>query len=156
MSATRTFEFGDYRLQPATHKDLWLAELWTQLDTHHAGSVAPEFWLEQTPAVDSYLLFDGEGPLFFFRVQAATREAAELHLQFMPSEQPRHVLRIGKGMIVGLSWLEMMLEKAGIEQIYFDSGSDPLIQFSIKHLEFELDRRNAGSDARLRKRLKSG
>ena len=150
MTATATFRFSNnkFTLRPAGEDDFYLAEKWTQLDPEHRGSVDPRFWLEQAQGRDSFLLFDDEGPVFFFKMVLAGSEnnrAIEIHIQFPP--QGRNGYRIAAGLIEGITWLERVLRQIQIREMFFDSASRKLITFAIKRLGFRME------GGKLRKRL---
>lgn len=69
MTALNILSFKGFSLRPAGEADLPLAERWTAWDPDHAGKIAPKFWLEQRMGVDSVLVHDGKGPVFFFKVR---------------------------------------------------------------------------------------
>lgn len=96
------FQFQGFQLYRAGQQDCWLAQLWTDMDPHHHETTPAEFWVENAPGVESYLLRDRDGWLFFSRLQRrniiARRtpgvaeslwSAVELHIQFGPAEGER-------------------------------------------------------------------
>lgn len=104
MMATRypLFQFQGFQLFRAGIEDLWLADLWTDIDPHHRETTRGEFWVTNRPGVESYLLRDAQGFLFFARLERqdliarrtaeskpTTWEAVELHIQFGPNEGER-------------------------------------------------------------------
>jgi|SRR5215469_1922077 len=142
MSASHTYRFFQFTLRPAGSiaTDLLLAQQWTAADPWHCSTVDPTFWLVQQLRCDSYLLLDQEGPLFFWRGVFKDR-SIEMHIQFPPTpgermERQRLRRRVRAGLLVGLTWLEGMLRKIGIEEIYFESVSPKLIDFCTHHLKF--------------------
>jgi hypothetical protein len=152
MGATVTFRFLEYTLRPAEAFDRTMAEQWTKADPYHPD-VNPEFWIEQAPDRDSYLLLDEQGALFFWKGILIGNGRMEMHIQFcpMPGDRPSRMRlrkRIRAGLRCGLTWLMQMLHKAGeVKEVYFDSSSDALTTFAVKHLGFVKD------GARMRKRL---
>lgn len=67
MTALNTLRFKGFMLRPAGLDDYKLADDWVAADKDHAGKIDPLFWLEQRPGVDSVLMLDDEGPVFFFK-----------------------------------------------------------------------------------------
>jgi hypothetical protein len=143
LTAIDTFRFGsagEFTLRPALLHYKTLAAEWTALDPDHAGRVPADFWLTQDHGVDSYLLQDDKGPLFFFRVDSTSTSrglVAALHIQFRPSEGPEDDERTRNGIYQGLTWLEPMLRAAGVRAVSFDSTNEPLVRYSVKRLGFE-------------------
>lgn len=159
MSAIETFQFGRYTLRPANPFDRSLARRWTQADPHHAH-VDPEFWTDQKYGHDAYLLFDGEEPLFFFKLilfePAATAEVrerwCEMHIQFAPEEtnperRRLQTLQVMTALRHGYIWLERVLLQVPIQVVFFDSVSESLVAFCVRYLGFKQE------GARLHKRL---
>jgi len=138
MTATASYGFSGYVLRPARQQDLQLAELWTTMDKFHAGHIKPDFWLFQGPKTDSYLLFDGAGPVFFLKVHQQDPVRVRLHIQFMPVATEEDRERTMEGLLQGTAWLERLLRGHGVEEISFDSVSRPLINFASKRLGFEI------------------
>jgi hypothetical protein len=174
MSAIETFGFGEYLLRPAgtngnAEADLELARAWVAADPEHAGKVLPEFWLEQTLGRDSYLLRDGVGPIYFFKMHLlgmvicdfksgaedvfpANRmgfdQAVRIFLQFPPlifgmtGADTFYIgrrIRIANALTEGMTWLERMLKQGPVKEYYFDSQNESLIRFSQKRLGFTRD-----------------
>ncbi len=136
MSAESTFTFSGYTLRPAHHSDYELAKLWTEQDPQHAQRIRPEFWVDQRPGRDAYLMSDAEGPLFFFKICAIDFQMVELHVQFSPPAPDRD--RVRNALIQGLHWLEKVLKQGGIREIRFESEYPELVRFSQRHLGFSL------------------
>lgn len=95
------FQFQGFELYQAQPEDIWLARLWTNMDPWHHLTTRPEFWLESGMGVESYVLRDRQGWLYFARLErhnfktppaiavpavpmnaAGELAAVELHLQF--------------------------------------------------------------------------
>lgn len=136
-----SYQFQGYTLRPATVRDLKLACEWTAADPDHAGRVDPWFWIESR--ANCFLLFDSEGPIFFFK---GIREANifGIHVQFPPYDRPemRHRLRqrISQGLIEGLMWLEEQLcESPSPIQLIFESETPALIRFCERRLGFKME-----------------
>ena len=150
MAALREFEFGGFKLKPATADYYRLAEVWTKNDPDHRDKLDFEFWLEQDACRDSYLLFDQDGPLFFFKMHLINRQTVRVFIQFPTEatskefantpEDIRKAQRTGerlrRGLLLGMAWLEEMLKKNGVKEIFFDSVSKSLISFCVKRLGF--------------------
>lgn len=159
MSAIGTFRFPpNFILRPAgaIATDRLLAKQWTEADPDHCGRVKPEFWLEQDFDIDSYLLLDAEGPLFFWKgiirldelLSRPSARVIEMHIQFPPAMDSRELrARIREGLVEGLHWLEQILHQAKVLEIYFDSTNPVLIYFCENRLGFTRE------GLRLRKRL---
>jgi hypothetical protein len=145
MPALSSFVFEGLRLRPAIDGDYPLAQSWADVDPYHRGSNAA-FWVDQNPGIESYLLSDRWGPLFFFRLDRIAKDAATVHIQFAPGNGADHKIRIIRGMTCGLRWIERVLLSAGINALYFDSKNPQLIAFCTRRLGFE-----KLTDSRLRK-----
>lgn len=136
-----------YKLRPAMQEHLALAERWTQADPFHRASTPAAFWIDQRAGAQSYLLEDGEGPLFFFKVtelpQATQQAAIELHIQFDGHNYDTKNCRMRKlrtlrGLMDGLAWLEKRLSESSIHAVYFTSRNPALIRFCCERLKFEV------------------
>lgn len=152
MSARDTYHFGDCTLRPATGADLDLAREWTAADEVHKGTIAGNFWIEQGAGVDCYLLSDGQGPLFFYRMERAVtarvgneepvyffrlEPAVRLLIQFSPVTTEQERQRTRRGLIAGARWLAGMLGTSGVGEIFFDSTSKLLRRFVTGELDFD-------------------
>ena len=158
MTALNTLQFSGYTLRPVGAGDRELAAEWTAADPEHAGKIEPEFWLEQRPGVDSVLVIDAKGPVFFFKAamyQGGTKRTAQVFIQFMPCETEEDRERTREALMQGMQWLEPVLKQGGAEEIFFDSRERKLITFCVKRLGFNLPAGNPDADGfwRLRKRL---
>jgi hypothetical protein len=98
--------------------------------------IRPEFWIDQKPGRDAYLMEDNAGPIFFFKICAIDFQMVELHIQFGPPEQDK--TRVRQALIEGLHWLEAVLKQAGIREVRFESDYPELVRFSQKRLGFSL------------------
>ena len=171
MTARATFEFGEFTLRPArpSIKDCVLAVQWTQADPRHSGTIPWTFWLEQGEHEDAYVLLDALGPVLFFKACLLEEEGEKrghLFVQFPPEAGAGYVFeragfgpalaclsdkeiraRVRAGLLAGVPWLAGICREAGIEEIFFDSDEERLIEFSTKRLGFTRDGR------RLRMRL---
>jgi hypothetical protein len=181
MSAVESFKFGRaYWLRPASHAagDLEVATVWTRADHDHAGTTAPEFWLEQRLGRDSYLLHETGEPLFFFKLHWWYRapgndfleevtpdglprivslpfngmeRCTELHIQFAPQREGSE--RLAQALIEGENWLEQALKGNRVRCMFFASRNAALIQFAIKRLGFKEEKTEPGTGTRLFKAL---
>lgn len=144
MSAIQTFEFSGYKLRPAGPEDLKLAEQWVAWDKFHAGIIEPSFWIFQGPKTDSYLLFDGGGPVFFLKLhgidpnEKGVPRRVALHIQFMPCATDEDSERTMEGLLQGTRWMEGLMLANGTEMIFFDSISTSLINFAVRRLGFKI------------------
>lgn len=150
MAAITTFQFGKYTLRPPGEGDIKLAVEWTEKDPFHRLTTLPKFWMEQTKFIDSYLLLDNEGPVFFIRIDQSL-DAACLHIQFMPMMTHKESQRTMLALMRGLEWLERILVGNAIKTLFFDSENSNLIRFSVTRLGF-----TQTSETRLEKRLIRG
>lgn len=134
-----TFRFQGYTLRPALSCDYGLARLWTQIDPDHQHKTLPEFWLTQGATVNSFVLEDSFGPLFFFRMDVEAEQVA-IHIQFPPDDRATR-RRLMQGMSIGFTWLEKRLGLMGFQTVYFNSNNPRLIAFCSKRFGFEWDGR---------------
>lgn len=132
MSARVSYTFFGYTLRPATAKDLELARAWTAADPAHHGVIAPEFWIEQGIGIDSFVLTDAGGPIFFFRMQRAVR----LFVQFAPIKNKVDEARARDGIFRGVNFLVGALAKVQICEMLFDSTSKLLRLYVVGRLRF--------------------
>jgi hypothetical protein len=166
MSALNTLQFKGYTLRPAGREDYPLAAKWTAADPEHADDTDPAFWLEQKMGVDSVLVLDGEGPVFFFKAvmwlgPKMAEARAQVFIQFMPCATEEDRERTRNALVLGMEWLEPVLAMGGAREIFFDSREAKLIAFCVKRLGFEagMEVRKGippGDMRRLRKRLGPG
>jgi hypothetical protein len=137
-----SFQFEGYILRPAHESDLPMAREWNAADPDHAWELTQDrFWIEQGrrggTLINSFLLWDEQGPVFFFRAEVpAGARSVEVSIQFNRSDRPTPLWRTMNGMLVGERWLRGMLAKNGIRTIFFNSKSPRLIRFAQHRLEF--------------------
>jgi hypothetical protein len=140
MPAVSTFTFDYFVLRPALRSDLETADAWNYADSAHRNG-DPAFWLEQGPNVESYVLEDTFGPVFFFKMERRNASEIELHVQFPPMGETvlaqamlRH--RVMKGLIHGFKWLEKVLSFRKMTRLIFTSTNPYLIKFCERRLGF--------------------
>jgi hypothetical protein len=133
-------QFSRYLLIPADPRHLGLARAWTLADPDHAGSVRPEFWIEQGEQCEAWLLTDEEGPIYFFKAVRRYPDI-EVHVQFPPypavapiTSQIHHRNRLSLALIEGMRWLEQRAKS--VREIRFESKNPKLIRFAENHLGF--------------------
>lgn len=133
-------QFSRYVLIPADQKHLDLARAWTLADPDHAGSVRPEFWIEQGEGCEAWLLTDKEGPVYFFKAVHFNPDI-EVHIQFPPypaaapiHSQAHHRNRLALALVEGMRWLERTARS--VREIRFESRNPKLIRFAENHLGF--------------------
>jgi hypothetical protein len=173
MTALSTLRFSGYTIRPANlphtvtadkklyaDRDLRLAIEWTAADPYHRGKIDPEFWLEQRPGMDSVLVEDSQGPVFFFKAQLLDQTArnrgpiAQIFIQFMPCATEEDRERTRQALMEGMAWLEPVLRQSGVEEIFFDTRQLKLIAFCQKRLGFIVDGKDLeGGYVRLRRTL---
>ena len=142
MTAFNTISIKGFTLEPAGEKHRSLAEQWTAWDTEHAGKIEPEFWLEQRMGVDSVLVLDGKGPVFFFKTCLWKFDLdylkAEIFVQFMPCAVEEDRERVRTALIAGTEWFEEILKKQHAVEMFFDTRNEDLIRFCVKRLGFSV------------------
>lgn len=141
MSAFDTFCFSGYTLRPAASSDLSLAQEWTVADPYHRDTTPAEFWLEQKPGRDSYLLSDGGGPIFFFKMEKAPLRIDPfiiLHVQFMPTTDENAKERVREGLRQGMEWLKRVARMSGVHELMFQSSNPELSAFCRRRLGFDV------------------
>lgn len=142
MVALARFTFCGFTLRPAGMKDdRKLAAEWTAADRFHRLTTRADFWLEQEPGTESYLLEDKVGPVFFFKMVRTGKTEVEVHIQFPPrpadhAASQAQRARVVQGLILGFEWLERVLLLTGVRTVFFVSKSPSLIAFTIKRMGF--------------------
>jgi hypothetical protein len=139
------FHFHGFILQTAQPNDnFWkIAKAWTEADPDHGGVTSPSFWFEQDAGIESYVLEDSAGVVFFFKM-VRKKDAVELHIQFPPTprdpeESKAQSIRIASALTLGLGWIEKVLASRGVSRLFFTSKSQKLIRFCEKRLKFTRD-----------------
>lgn len=135
------FHFDHFTLRIAQPEDLPLADTWTKADPDHSTMI-PWFWVRQSADINSLLLEDEQGPVFFFRMQImGDGSEVEVHIQFSPDESIAAKERLMDGLLKGFSWLENRLAQVGFTTLYFHSRRRALIYFCQKRMGFVWDGR---------------
>lgn len=135
MTALASFTFQGFTLRPTRYDDRDLAEEWNAADPDHCNTTDPDFWLEQRPGIESYLLEDAAGPIFFFKMERRAADQVEVHIQFPPGDRNNKV-RILAGLSSGYEWLERILILHAVRTVTFTSQSPSLIAFCERRLGF--------------------
>ena len=118
-----------YRTRLATAADEAMAQRWTDADPDHQG-MKGSFWTDQQ-GCQSRLLYRGDLPVFFFRLEHAVR----IHIQFAPEWHidPRFL----RGALEsGMTWLGSVLASTGARELLFDSKARLLRRFCLGRLGF--------------------
>lgn len=88
-----TYHFDTYTLRPATMLDALLAMEWTAADPFHAWEAAqPDYWIEQKFGINTYVVEDVYGPVFFFKMVRVTNPCSNCG-EFLPLQQWGDVVR---------------------------------------------------------------
>jgi hypothetical protein len=135
------FEFAGLRVRRSGREDLELAQVWTEADPAHATD-SPTFWILQSELVQSYLVGDADGPLYFFTGQLNPDVALDLHVQFAPAGlyrtlENQHALRgrTMRALIESTRWLEERM--AGVVPVIrFATRNPQLARFCVKRMGF--------------------
>lgn len=137
------FHFDGFCLQTARPFENYkkLAQEWTDADAYHKHSTDGGFWFEQDSGIESYILEDKFGVVFFFKMQRHPHDEVELHIQFPPPAQdPRTEAgrrdRVMRGLTLGLEWIEKVLALKEVSTLFFVSQNPSLIRFCEKRLGF--------------------
>ena len=130
-----TYHFDLFKLRPATDADDEISARWIAADPYHDGT-RPEFWRTQAPGINSFLLVDAEGPVFFFRIQL-TKHAGQLkiYIQFAPTAEVAKERTI-KGLTQGMAWFEKFARDSSFTELVTDSKNSALIHFLQSRLGF--------------------
>lgn len=133
---TTLAEFDGLRLRPTdTFADLERLEDWVKVDDAHRDSISPHHFMTGPLGIDPrpgcYALEDANGVVFYIRIARAAR----VHIQFPPDDSGNR-LRVAKGLVKGMAFLETQLAQAGCEEWIFDTQSEGLRSMAIKTLGF--------------------
>lgn len=137
MAHLPVYEFDGYTFRPAIEEDLPLAQNWNLADPDHAWEAEnPKYWIEQGPHINSYLLEDRRGVVFFVKSIRHKEDELEITLQFDRERSMVSKIRVMSGMRAGFSWLRKSLPMNGFKSLYFVSKNEDLIIFATKRLGF--------------------
>lgn len=138
-----SFKFDKYTLRPACMGDLPLAAAWIEADKWHRGQFVPEFWLEQSAEVNSFVLEDVRGPIFFFQTRLMSATKVDLFIQFPPKLPGLPLMpRTALALMAGFEWLQKKLGALGYDSVYFTSKNPQLIEFCQRLLGFVVEGTN--------------
>lgn len=140
MASLPVYQFGGYTFRPATVDDKQLARLWNMMDPEHKWELQyPDYWIEQNNQVNSYVLEDAVGILFFVKSIQHMSNEIEITLQFDRECGIVSKARVVRGLEVGFEWLKKALPMNGFKSLYFMSKNEDLILFTEKRLGFVKD-----------------
>lgn len=137
MADLPVYQFDGYKFRPATSDDQPLARLWNRMDPEHTWELQyPDYWIDQNNQVNSYVLEDEIGILFFVKSIRHMGNEIEITLQFDRECGMVSKTRVMRGMEVGFAWLKKALPMNGFTALYFVSKNEDLILFTEKRLGF--------------------
>lgn len=140
MTNLPVYKFDGYTFRPTTSDDQPMARIWNSMDPDHTWEMQyPDYWVEQNGQVNSYVLEDAIGVLFFVRSILHMGNEIEITLQFDRHCGSVSKARVMKGMEVGFAWLKEALPMNGFKALYFVSKNNDLILFTEKRLGFVKD-----------------
>lgn len=140
MYAMPTYQFDGYTFRPARESDLALARAWNAADRDHKWEAQyPAYWIEQNEMINSYVLDDARGTIFFMKSIRHLRGEIEITLQFDRRYSRVSVMRLVRAMIRGFEWLKKALPMNGYTAVYFVSKSKTLGLFAENILGFAHD-----------------
>jgi hypothetical protein len=137
-------KFDGYTLRGVSVKfDRARLEEWIANDQAHRGTFEPGHFLGlmhdnggrmiPDPRPTCYALEDEQGVMFYIRLARAAR----VDIQFGTDPKlARDRLRVARGLLKGMAFLEVALERAGVEQWIFNSQSPALRVMSEMRLGF--------------------
>lgn len=135
-----TYQFDQYTFRPALESDVELARAWNAADKDHTWEAQyPDYWIEQNPMMNSYLLEDADGTIFFVKSIRHQHCEVEITLQFDRRCRSVSRMRAMRAMIAGFGWLKKTLPRNGFRAVYFASKSKTLGLFVEKVLGFTHD-----------------
>lgn len=110
------------------------------MDPDHTWELQyPDYWIDQNSQVNSYVLEDSIGILFFVRSTRHMGNEIEITLQFDRQCGMVSKTRVMKGMEVGFEWMKKALPMNGFKAMYFVSKNQDLILFTERRLGFVKD-----------------
>lgn len=132
-----TYQFDGYTFRAATYLDLALARTWNEADPEHGWEMQyPQYWIEQSRQVNSYVLEDGEGIVFFVKSIRQPHNEIEITMQFDRSMKTVMLSRVVFGLMTGFAWLKKALPANRYDAVYFVSENPELIAFAQNNLGF--------------------
>jgi hypothetical protein len=135
-----SYRFDGFLFRPAVAEDLPLAQRWNAEDPDHAWEgMNPVYWIEQNEQVNSYLLEDDKGVVFFVKSIRQSAGEVEISLQFDRSRMTVSRHRAMRGMLAGMEWLKKALPLNGFRAVYFLSKNPELTGFAMNALGFVRD-----------------
>lgn len=140
MATLPVYEFDGYTFRPTDRNDQPLARAWNRADPDHIWEMQyTDYWVEQSYLVNSYVLEDAIGILFFVRSARHTGDEIEITLQFDRGLRMVSKARAMKGIEAGFDWMKKALPMNGFKALYFLSKNESLIAFTEKRLGFVKD-----------------
>ena len=140
MTHLPAYQFEGYLFRPAVWGDLALAQSWNHIDPEHTWEGGlPLYWIEQTAEVNSYVLEDRTGVVFFVKSIRSAGDEIQINLQFDRSHATVSKMRTMQGMVAGMRWLQKALPLNGFRAVYFVSKNPELMAFAEKGLGFARD-----------------
>ncbi len=134
------YKFDGYTFRPAAPGDNPLARLWNTMDPEHKWELQfPDYWIEQNNQVNSYVLEDSIGILFFVKSLRHADNEIEITLQFDRECGTVSRARVVRGLDAGFKWLKKALPMNGFKTLYFASKNEDLVTFTEKRLGFVRD-----------------
>lgn len=97
-----------------------LIEQAVSADPFHVGRVDPEFFATAGPGEQCWALEDEKGYVIFF---LKTQVACRLHIQFGPAATAVEKARNRDAMILGVEWMEGVLQASGYREMIFDTAN---------------------------------
>jgi hypothetical protein len=135
------YRFDGFTLRPAATADRPLAREWNEADPDHAWEASQEnYWTEQKPGMECWLLEDAAGPVFFLKLitvhgSCVENFEIEISIQFAPGDRGLK-LRTMQGLSRGMAWLENSLREVGVNAVYYNTKNPHLVRFSVERLGF--------------------
>lgn len=137
MTKLPVYQFEGYIFRPATRADLPLAQQWNRNDPEHGWEAEyPEYWIEQSDHMNSYVIEDGLGVVFFVKSIRQAEDEIEITVQFDRMRETVSKTRVMAGMNAGFRWLKEALPMNGFKSLYFSSDNERLIFYAQKRFRF--------------------
>lgn len=131
-----SYKIGAYNFRPAVPHDGLLAEAWNDDDPDHDWEGEQDgYWTEQDEHVNSYVLEDWIGIVFFLKM-IRTGTDLEVSMQFPPRNHTNFDIRTARAMSVGFEWLLRALTNNSIDRIFFSSRNQTVIDIATKQWGF--------------------